>query len=567
MSEESHRSAMFAFADRYVDEEAARDPIFATQIGMTDYDERLTDFSMDGARESLEATRAALAHVDAIVPTDGVDRLAAAVMVERLEARRGLEEGFESYTTISEINSPVSHVRQVFELMDADSPEHAQVIRRRLDAVEAALSSWRDGLEEAADAGHVAPRRHALGIARQARTHADGAYLGYARRVAASCGVDLESSGLAGAAAVAQDALAETSEWLRDEYAPRTPDVDAAGADRYALWSTYFSGMDVDFDELYSWGVEDLNRLHERMVALGQRLAPDASTVVEVAAVLDADDAGAIEGVDALVERLQSFTDEAIATLNGVHFDIDPRVQRCDARIAPEGSAAAPYYIGPSEDLSRPGTTWYPTMGATRFPWWRVVSTWYHESVPGHHLQEATIVLKRDTLSRFQRSMAWTSGVGEGWALYAERFMDDLGAFSAADEFGYLEGQALRAARVVVDLGLHLGYPIPKGLDDALGEHGTAGQRWNHARAVALLKNWAIEPHDYAVSEVDRYLGLPAQAITYKLGERTWMRVRDDARARLGQRFDVRSFHAAALGIGPMGLAPFVEVMDRWDGA
>ena len=461
MSEESHRSAMFAFADRYVDEEAARDPIFATQIGVTGYDERLTDFSMDGARESLEATRAALARVDAIVPTDGVDRLAAAVMVERLEARRGLEEGFESFTTVSEINSPVGAVRQVFELMPADSPEHAQVIRRRLDAVETALSGWRDGLEEAADAGHVAPRRHALGIARQARTHADGAYLGFARRVATGCGVDLEDSGLAGAAAVAQDALAETSEWLRDEYAPRTPDVDAAGADRYSLWSTYFSGMDVDFDELYSWGVEDLNRLHDRMVALGRRLAPDAGSVVEVAAALDADDAGAVYGVDALVERLQAFTEGAIASLNGVHFDIDPRVQRCDARIAPEGSAAAPYYIGPSEDLTRPGTTWFPTLGATRFPWWRVVSTWYHESVPGPSPPGGDLVLKRDTLSRFQRSMAWTSGVGEGWALYAERFMDDLGAFSPADEFGYLEGQALRAARIVVDLGLHLGYPIP----------------------------------------------------------------------------------------------------------
>jgi len=555
---------MFAFADRYVHDEAVRDPLFATYIGVPGYDDRLPDLSMDGARESLDATREALARLDTLALSDGIDRVAHSVMVERLHARRGLEERFEPLTTISVINSPVGNIRQVFELMAADTPEDAQTIRRRLDAVDTAMASWREGLDEAADAGHVAPRRHALGIAHQARTHADGSYLAFARRVAASCGVDVDSSGLAGAADVAQDALAETAEWLRDEYVPRARDGDAAGPTRYALWSSYFSGMDVDFDELYGWGVAELRRIHDRMVTLGERLAPGAGSLVAVAAALDGDDAGAIEGEAALLERLQRFIEEAVTSLNGVHFDIDPRVQRCDARIAPEGSAAAAYYIGPSEDLSRPGTTWFPTLGDTRFPWWRIASTWYHESVPGHHLQDATIVLKLDELSRFQRKMAWTSGVGEGWALYAERFMDELGAFSPAEEFGYLEGQALRAARVVVDLGLHLGYRIPEGLDDAVGESGSAGQFWTHERAVKVLERWAIEHHDYAVSEVDRYLGMPAQAITYKLGERTWISVRDDARARLGERFGLKEFHAQALGIGPMGLQPFVDAMALW---
>lgn len=567
MSDPSHQSEMFDFANRYVEEEAARDPLFATYIGVAGYDDRINDFSMDGARESLEAARGGLSGLDEIAVVDDADAVAHAVMTERLAAMRELLEGFEIVTTVSVINSPIGNVRQVFELMSAGSADDAQVIRRRLDAVEAAMSSWREGLEEAADAGHAPPRRHALGIAEQAATHADGSYLTFARRVADGCGVDLDESGLAGAATVAQDALGETGEWLREEYAPRCRESDAAGPDRYALWSSYFSGMDVDFDELYGWGVDELRRIHERMVTLGERLAPGAPSLVSVAEVLDSDDAEAVVGEDALLERLASFIEAAVRSLNGVHFDIDPRVQRCDARIAPEGSAAAPYYIGASEDLSRPGTTWFPTLGETRFPWWRIASTWYHESVPGHHLQDATIVLKRDELSRFQRTMAWTSGVGEGWALYAERFMDDLSAFSPADEFGYLQGQALRAARIVVDLGLHLGYRIPEGFDDALGESGSAGQLWTAERAVALVERWAIEHHDYAVSEVDRYLGMPAQAITYKLGERTWMGVRDDAKARLGGRFDLKEFHAAALGIGPMGLQPFVDLMGRWQGA
>ena len=566
MSDQSNRSNMFAFADGYVEAEAVRHPVFATYIGVSGYDDRLDDFSMDGVRESRDAVRHALSALETIEVSGFADRVAHAVMTERLGAITGLLEGFEMVTTVSVINSPVGEVRQVFELMPTTSADDAQVIRRRLDAVEGAMSSWREGLDEAADAGHVAPRRHALGIADQAALHADGSYAAFARRVADECGVDFEESGLSGAATVAQDALGETGVWLREEYAPRCRETDAAGPDRYALWSSYYSGTEVDFDELYSWGVEELHRIHDRMVNLGQRLAPAATSLVDVADVLDRDDAGAVVGEDALLARLESFIEGAVSTLNGVHFDIDPRVQRCDARIAPEGSAAAPYYIGASEDLTRPGTTWFPTMRATRFPWWRIASTWYHESVPGHHLQDATIVLRRDELSRFQRSMAWTSGVGEGWALYAERFMDELNAFSPADEFGYLSGQALRAVRIVVDLGLHLGYPIPDGYDDALGETGIAGQRWTPERAVALVERWAIEPHDYAVSEVDRYLGVPGQAIAYKLGERTWMSVRDDARQRLASAFDLKGFHAAALGIGPMGLAPFVDLMGRWRG-
>ncbi|HVB71838.1 MAG TPA: DUF885 domain-containing protein [Acidimicrobiales bacterium] len=566
MDDESKRSEMFVFADGYVEAEAVRHPMFATYIGVSGFDDRLDDFSMDGARESRDAVRQALAALETLEVSGLADKVAHAVMTERLEATRGLLEKFEMVSTVSVMNSPVGEVRQVFELMSTTSADDAQVIRRRLDAVEGAMSSWREGLDEAADTGHVAPRRQSLGIADQAALHAEGSYVAFARRVAQECGVDFEDSGLAGAASVAQDALGETSAWLREEYAPRCRESDAAGPDRYALWSSYFNGTEVDFDELYSWGVDELRRIHDRMVSLGQRLAPSATSLVEVADVLDRDDAGAIVGEDALLERLESFIETAVGTLNGVHFDIDPRVQRCDARIAPEGSAAAPYYIGASEDLTRPGTTWYPTMGATRFPWWRIASTWYHESVPGHHLQDASIVLRRDQLSRFQRSMAWTSGVGEGWALYAERFMDELNAFSPAEEFGYLSGQALRAARIVVDLGLHLGYPIPNAYDDALGETGTAGQRWTPDRAVALVERWVLEPHDYAVSEVDRYLGGPGQAIAYKLGERTWMSVRDDARRRLADQFDLMGFHAAALGIGPMGLAPFVDLMGRWRG-
>jgi uncharacterized protein (DUF885 family) len=239
--------------------------------------------------------------------------------------------------------------------------------------------------------------------------------------------------------------------------------------------------------------------------------------------------------------------------MNGTHFDIDQRIKFCDARLAPEGSAAAPYYIPPNEDLSRPGTTWFPTLGHDRFNWWRQASIWYHEAVPGHHLQCATVIIEKDRLSRFQRTEGWTSGYGEGWALYAERLMDELGAFDEPGiEMGYLSAQAMRAVRVIVDIGMHLGFPGPDGV------------AWNADSATTLMIERGLVEPDFAASEVERYLGLPGQAISYKVGERYWLRARESARDRLGERFSLKDFHAHALRLGPMGLDPFATEMASW---
>ena len=200
------------------------------------------------------------------------------------------------------------------------------------------------------------------------------------------------------------------------------------------------------------------------MWEIAKELAPGATSLVAVAEVLDNDPERAIDGTDALLTMLKAFTARTADELDGVHFDIDDRIRFCDARLAPEGSAAAPYYINPSEDLSRPGTTWFPTLGKTKFTWWREASTWYHESIPGHHLQIATALLAADRQSRFHRLVGNTSGYAEGWALYAERLMDELGYYSdLGDEMGYLAAQALRAARIVVDVGLHLEFDAPGG--------------------------------------------------------------------------------------------------------
>jgi uncharacterized protein (DUF885 family) len=558
------RSELFAFADRFVEQSAARDPLLATTLGVEGFDHLLPSFASTRWQEDADFTDASLAALRAIEPADDVDRIAKAVMEERLDDAAELERSGEYARRFGTITSPLSSIRQAFELMRRETPEDAAVITARLRAVRPALASWREGLADVAGRDELPPRRHVLGVAEQAETYARGAFSTYAAALAMSPAPE----GLLAAAADAEAACGELAGHLHDELAPRATLVDACGPDRYRKWLRHYNGIDLDLEELYAWGWADLCRINERMWELAGELAPGAIRLADVATTLDQDDARTIVGTDALLERLMSFTEATVDRLNGAQFDIDERIRRCDARLAPEGSSAAPYYIPPSEDLSRPGTTWFPTLGRTRFHWWRSASMWYHESVPGHHLQDATILLASDRLTRFQRTVAWTSGNGEGWALYAERLMEELGAFTdPADELGYLQGQGLRAARIVVDLGLHLGYRAPATLGELGGLGDCSAQPWTPQMAIAVLEERAILEHEFAVSEVDRYLAVPGQATSYKVGERAWLQAREDARGRLGARFDLKAFHGFALRLGPMGLEPFKAELARWDGA
>ena len=357
------------------------------------------------------------------------------------------------------------------------------------------------------------------------------------------------------AAKSAEASCASFGAWLRDTYAPQSTPTDGVGEERYKMWARHFTGADLDLRNTYEWGIQELDRINERMWKAAGKLYPDAKSLREVADRLERDPRYTVEGETELLKRLSEFIEKAVERLDGKEFDIDPRIKKCEARLAPEGSASAAYYMGPSEDLSRPGTTWFPTMGRKTFGWWHIVSTWYHEAVPGHHLQVATTKVNTERLNRFQRNRVWVSGYGEGWALYAERLMDELGAFEDPGyEMGYLSAQALRAARVVVDIGMHCGYK------------DFNGEVWNSESAFKLLHERALLDEISSRSEVDRYLGWPGQAISYKVGERFFMECREDAKKRLGESFNLKKFHSFALNLGPMGLDPFKREMANWNG-
>jgi uncharacterized protein (DUF885 family) len=547
----THRSEIFALSDEYIDKGARMSPMACTALGIPGYDHLLDDFSVASADKEAAYSQDVLTRAKAITPIDEIDRIAKEVLIERIEARLKVYSSKESFIAYSPIVNPASNIRSIFTIMKTDGEDGIKNVTSRLNAVGAALNSWKSTIEDMHKLGLGTARRQVLTISEQLKTHGNGGYTSFA--------TELDKDGkhpeLHAAAQSAEAACREMSTWMKDVHAPRSTETDGVGEARYAPWARYFTGAELELRATYEWGVEDLQRINDRMYAAAEKLGLKGKSLAEVAEYCENAELHRIEGADNLVKKLLSFTEEAVAQLNGKYFDIDPSIAFCDARIAPEGSAAAPYYMPPSEDLSRPGTTWYPTLGHTTFNFWHIASTWYHEAVPGHHLQFATANLEKDRLTRFQRTDAWISGYGEGWALYAERFMDELGAFDEPSlELGYLAGQALRAARVVVDIGMHLGYK------------DFNGNVWNADSAYELLVERALMAPDFAKSEIERYLGWPGQAISYKVGERVWMEIREDAKKRLGSKFDIKKFHNYALAIGPMGLDPLRREMSQWDG-
>lgn len=551
MESRKARSQIFALAHAFIEQKAALNPLLATMHGVPGHENELPDFSLEGSAREADLSRSTLATLKSLNSIDEIDRIASAVMIERLESELELHDSYEAHILFSVLGSPVSSIRQVFEIMPSSSHDELAAITSRLKAVPSAHDSWTTALQDLQAMGKSGAQRQVAGVAKQLGTYGEGAYRSLAKRI----DPNQTQPDLFAAASSADASCLKLSSWLSDEYLPNANPIDAVGPERYARWARYFTGATLDLEETYRWGQGELDRINERMWELAKQIKPGAGSLTEIAQHLDADERYAIYGTDTLLTKLREFTATTVREMNGRHFDIDERIMFCDARLAPEGSAAAPYYISPNEDLSRPGTTWFPTLGHDRFSWWRLASTWYHEAVPGHHLQCATVIIAKNRLSRYQRTEGWTSGYGEGWALYAERLMDELGAYTEPGvEMGYLSAQAMRAARVVVDIGMHLGFTAPD------------GAAWNAESATKLMiERGLIEP-DFAESEVERYLGLPGQAISYKVGERFWLDARESARQRLGDGFSLKGFHAHALDLGPMGLDPFISEMAAWKG-
>ena len=532
-------TAVDAVAETYVETLAALDPCAATELGIvgtdTNYDEQLTDYSPAGFEARVDAAREALRALDHTEPADDVDRVTVAAMRERLGIAVELHDAGLDVGELNVIASPLQTLRDVFDLMATDTAEDWSVISRRLARVPDAVDGYLAGLRAAALSGHAPPQRQVQrGIAQATRTHGLFVDMVLDAPVSAALRADLHRHAEGAAAAYAS--LAEV---LRTEIAPTAPDCDAVGRDEYKLFSRSFLGASVDLDEMYAWGLEQLESIVAEQESIAQRLYPGAG-VAETLRRLDTEQRYVIEGTEALQQWMQHLSDSAVDALAGTHFDIAEPLRVLECRIAPTQNGGI-YYTGPSEDFSRPGRMWWSVPpGVDTFHTWQETTTVFHEGVPGHHLQIGRAVSLAGELNRWRRLACWVSGHGEGWALYAERLMAELGWLDdPGARMGMLDAQRFRAARVVIDIGVHCGMTAPD------------GGVWDAERAWQFLTFHSAMAQDNLRFELDRYLGWPGQAPSYAIGQRIWQQLRDTV---TGRGVTLKEFHSRALDLGGLPL-------------
>lgn len=535
-----------AIAEDWVAKLTELDPAIGTWIGSPGAHSGYADYSPDGHARMVNETRNVLARIEAASPVDDVDLVTKTDMVSTLRLDLDSDTAGLWMRDLNNLASPAQDIRSVLDLMPTASAEDWALIADRLHNIPKAIDGYISTLRQGIDQAVVPAQRQVVEVISQAKQiSAPGgffdAFIAQARSLTGE-GSTLDSALSTGAAEAAQS-YQKLGAFLRTELAASATSEDAFGRDLYALQSQRFLGSKVDLDETYEWGIEELARMTKEQEAIAREIKPGA-TVAEAIDHLDSDPSRTLHGTEALREWMQKLSDEAIAALAGTHFDIAEPMRALECKIAPTHDGII-YYTGPSDNFSRPGRMWWSVPeSVVEFTTWREATTVYHEGVPGHHLQIAQAVYNRDQLNTYRRQLSGSSGHAEGWALYAERFMAELGFLDdPADRFGMLDGQRMRAARVVLDIGVHLGKPK---LD------GTGVWDWDYALEF-MTNNVTLDPANVRF-EVNRYFGWPGQAPSYKVGQRIWEELRDECKVREGSSFDLRAFHRRALNVGGVGL-------------
>ncbi|WP_028272525.1 DUF885 domain-containing protein [Arthrobacter sp. UNC362MFTsu5.1] len=540
-------TAIDAVADAYTDTLIRLNPSFATTLGVPGHETEFQDFSPAGIEEFIVAARKALRELDGLEPVDDVDAVTLDAMRERLGLQLEIHESGWDAADLNNIASPAQDIRAIFDLMPTDSTEHWEHIAGRAHSVPGAIDGYIESLRYAREQGKVSASRQVSIVVEQATRYAaeDGFFAKMAAGAKTADGplsAELQAK-LDDGATAARAAYLKLADFLSAELLPAAPAKDAVGRDRYALASRAFLGATVDLDETYAWGVQELERLIAEQERVANEIRPGAS-VADAKEILNSDPARQLKGTDALKAWMQGLSDKAVADLADVHFEIPDIMKTLECLIAPTDEGGI-YYTGPSDDFSRPGRMWWSVpAGEDTFTTWAETTTVFHEGVPGHHLQIATAIYRRELLNKWRRNVCWTSGHGEGWALYAEQLMLELGYLKdPGDHMGMLDMQRMRAARVVFDIGVHLELDVP--------ERWGSGT-WTPDKGYDFLKQNLAISEGQLNFEFARYLGWPGQAPSYKVGQRLWEQIRAELEARPG--FDLKSFHTKALNVGSVGL-------------
>ncbi|MBK9258538.1 MAG: DUF885 domain-containing protein [Polyangiaceae bacterium] len=551
---------MFALSDALLRDIAALRPSSATFWGIAGHDHAWDDFGPQGASAAISTLTHHRQHIDAAPCANERDKLAVLFARDFIDVElERLREG-DHLVDLNHIASPVQNIRMVFDVMNTSTREGWQNITERLATIDRALGSYREALEEGRRNGNTAARRQVDAAIEQARVHAgeSSSFRALASSFASSPVFDASlAARLDKAIAHAQRTYADLADYLEQTYRPSAAVNEGFGEERYARKARAFLGMTIDLRDTFAWGWHEIRQISERMQKVAAQIKPGAS-LDEVIALLESDPSRCAHGPDELVRFVAERQARAVEELDGIHFDIPHPVRSVETKLAPPGGPLGAYYLPPSDDFSRPGTIWYSPGNDALIPLYTEVSTAYHEGFPGHHLQLGTQVSLRDDLSRLHRVIIsdFQTGYAEGWALYAERLMDELGYLERPEYvLGMLACQMIRACRVVLDIGAHLGLRAP------VDAPFRPGELIDFDYGVDMLTRVGRMKPSHAASEMTRYLGWPGQAIAYKVGERIMLGLRDEVRARQGSSFDMKRFHASLLSTGAIGLGALRKVL------
>nr|WP_303683086.1 DUF885 family protein [Brevundimonas naejangsanensis] len=326
----------------------------------------------------------------------------------------------------------------------------------------------------------------------------------------------------------------------------RLPDGEAYY--RYGLKNYTTSSMTPD--EVHQMGLDQVAEISARADGLLKAQGLTQGTVGQRIAALGKDPRFVYPNTDEAKEELLKELNVQMAAMQARMPDYFGRLPKspCDIRRVPkaiEAGAPGGYYMAPALDGSRPGAYYINLRDTAEWPKWTLPTLTYHEAVPGHHFQIALQMEQPDT-PLLMKVMSF-SAYSEGWGLYSEQLADEIGAYEndPFGQIGYLQSLMFRAARLVVDSGLH-------------------HKRWSREQGIRYMVDTLGDQESSIATEVERYCVWPGQASSYKVGHTTWVKLREDAKRRLGPRFDIKGFHDTGLALGGVPLTVLERTMNAW---
>jgi prolyl oligopeptidase len=529
--------ALDRLGDDYWEATLRHNPTLATYLGDFRYNDRLADLS-DAGRAAWRTDALALlgraAKIDRASLTEA-DRVTLDVLVLQLE--NSLEEQGHRFFTwaVDQMMGPQSDFPQ---LMNFHPASDVPGLEARFRAFPAYLAQYLDNLRAGVREGRTAIRPAVERVVGQLK---------------ALLATPPEKSPFAVAPSLlpairdaVYPAFASMLACLESGYPARSERLGLSalpdGAEAYRYCIRQHTTTEHSAEEIHRIGLEEVASIREEMKSIAK------GDVGAFMAKLKADPANFFRSREELLEAARSDYARCLAALPRA-FSRLPRTG-CEVKAIEEyreRDSVGAFYYPPDEKLTRKGIYYANTFGPERRPRFNLRALTVHEAVPGHHLQIA-LAMELEGIPRFRRQSSFTAYV-EGWALYSERLADELGLYEDdLQRFGMLTYQAWRAARLVVDTGLH-----------ALG--------WTREQAIRYFMDHIALSETEVLNEVDRYLIWPGQALAYMMGKREIWALREEARASLGARFDLKAFHDVVLRNGALPLPTLRTLVKDWAGS